>query len=69
MFGLKNRKFSFRAYMESLSTKMEMIVSFLAILELIRMERIKIEQDDLFCDITIDYLANDIAPIEDLALS
>ena len=38
-------------------------------LELIRMERIKIEQDDLFCDITIDYLANDIAPIEDLALS
>ena len=69
VFGLKNRKFSFRAYMESLSTKMEMIVSFLAILELIRMERIKIEQDDLFCDITIDYLANDIAPIEDLALS
>ena len=68
-YGLKNRKFSFRAYMERLNTKMEMIVSFLAILELIRMERIRIEQDDLFCDIMIDYLANDIAPIEDLALS
>ena len=68
-YGLKNRKFSFRTYMEKLNTKMEMIVSFLAILELIRMERIKIVQDDLFCDIIIDYLANDIAPIEDLALT
>ena len=68
-YGLLHRKFMFRAYMERLNTKMEMIVSFLAILELIRMERIRIEQDELFCDIRIDYLADDIAPIEELALS
>jgi len=68
-YGLKKKSFMFKAYMERLNTKMEMIVSFLAILELIRMERIKIEQDDLFCDIRIDYLATDIASIEDLALT
>ncbi|MCR5432015.1 MAG: segregation/condensation protein A [Lachnospiraceae bacterium] len=68
-FGLQNRTFMFRSYMDTLHTKMEVIVSFLAILELIRMERIKIEQDDLFSDIRIEYLANDIAPLEDLALT
>ncbi|MCR5521425.1 MAG: segregation/condensation protein A [Lachnospiraceae bacterium] len=68
-FGLKNRTFMFRSYMEKLGTKTEMIISFLAILELIRMERIKIKQDELFGDIRIDYLADDIAPLEELALT
>jgi len=67
-YGLINRHFSFRNYMSKLSSKMEMIVSFLAILELIRMGRVKICQEDLFEDIAIDYLANDIAPVEDIAL-
>lgn len=64
-FGLEQRRFSFRRYLDSHKTKSEMIVSFLAILELIKMGRIHIEQDQLFDDIMIDYLADDIAPVED----
>ena len=50
--------------MTSRKTKIEMIVSFLAILELIKMGRVKIKQDKLFDDITIDYLASDIVPLD-----
>ena len=64
-YGLNNRHFSFRKYMERQHTKSEMIISFLAILELIKMGRVKIYQEDLFDDITIDYLANDITPVEE----
>lgn len=64
-YGLKNRHFSFRYYMERMTTRMEMIISFLAILELIKMGRVHIEQDELFDDIKIDYLADDITPVED----
>lgn len=63
-YGVANRHFSFRKYMTSRKTKIEMIVSFLAILELIKMGRVKIKQDKLFDDITIDYLANDIVPLD-----
>lgn len=64
-FGLCNRHFSFRKYMERHKTKTEMIVSFLAILELIKMGRITICQETLFDDITIDYTATDIIPVEE----
>ncbi len=64
-YGVANKHFSFRKYMEKQHTKMEMIVSFLAILELIKMGRVQISQEELFDDITIDYLANDIAPVEE----
>lgn len=63
-YGVANRHFSFRKYMTSRKTKIEMIVSFLAILELIKMGRVKIKQDKLFDDITIDYLASDIVPLD-----
>ena len=65
-YGLKNRHFSFRNYMERQHTRMEMIISFLAILELIKMGRIRIRQDRLFDDIMIDYLADDITPVEEI---
>lgn len=65
MYGLANRHFSFRKYMERRHTKTEMIVSFLGILELIKMGRIRISQEELFDDIIIDYLANDITPVEE----
>ena len=64
-YGVANRHFSFRKYMERQHTKMDMIISFLAILELIKMGRVRIEQEELFDDITIDYLATDITPVED----
>lgn len=64
-YGLVNRHFSFRKYMERQHTKMDMIISFLAILELIKMGRVQISQEELFDDIIIDYLANDITPVEE----
>lgn len=64
-YGLCNRHFSFRKYMERQHTKMDMIISFLAILELIKMGRVMISQEELFDDIIIDYLANDITPVEE----
>ncbi|MCR5684667.1 MAG: segregation/condensation protein A [Lachnospiraceae bacterium] len=65
-YGLEQRHFSFRKYMERSHSRMEMIISFLAILELIKMGRIKIKQNRLFDDIIIDYLADDITPVEEI---
>ena len=46
--------FSFRDLLESQSTKMEIVVTFLAILELMNMGTIFISQDKIFDDIKID---------------
>ena len=46
--------FSFRDLLESQSTKMEIVVTFLAILELMKMGSIFISQDKIFDDIKID---------------
>jgi segregation and condensation protein A len=45
---------------------MEVIVTFLGILELIKIGRIKIEQDNLFDDINITYLVTDIIQMEEV---
>ncbi len=68
LFGLTNRHFSFRKYMESKKSKMEMIITFLAILELIKMGRIVIKQEAVFDDIIIDYMANDIVPVDEFSV-
>lgn len=65
IFGLSNRHFSFRKYMESRKTKIEMVITFLAILELMKMGRVKAVQKVMFDDITIDYLAEDIVPLDE----
>ena len=44
---------------------MEVIITFLAILELIKMGRVTISQEEIFDDIMIDYLANDIVELDD----
>lgn len=64
-YGLANRHFSFRKYMERQHTRMDMIISFLGILELIKMGRLTISQEVLFDDIIIDYLADDIMPVDE----
>jgi len=64
IYGLKNKHFSFRKYMESRKKKMEIIITFLGILELIKMGRIVISQDKIFDDIIIDYLADDIVVLD-----
>ncbi len=49
----KNGRFSFRALLEKQCGKMEVIVTFLVILELMKVGRIHIQQDDIFEDIII----------------
>jgi len=44
---------SFNKVLESAENKTEIIVSFLAVLELMRQREIVLEQDDLFGEITI----------------
>ena len=48
-----HRTFSFRKLLEKQNSKMEVIVTFLVILEMIRTGRIGIQQDDIFSDIII----------------
>ncbi|HHU72699.1 MAG TPA: segregation/condensation protein A [Clostridiales bacterium] len=64
-YGLKNRKFSFRHLLSTQHSRMEVVVTFLGILELIKMGRIRIEQECLFDDISITYLAEDIIHMEE----
>ena len=51
----KNGVFSFRDLLESQSTKVETIVTFLGILELMKIGVIQIKQEALFDDISITY--------------
>lgn len=64
-YGLLHKKFSFRSLMEEQHTKMEVIVTFLGVLELIKIGRINTCQECLFDDIIITYLASDIIQMEE----
>lgn len=65
-YGLLHKTFSFRSLMEAQSTRMEVIVTFLGVLELIKIGRIEISQEFLFDDIIITYLATDIITMEEV---
>lgn len=66
-YGLKHRRFSFRTYLESQTDKMEIIVTFLGMLELMKMGCLAISQRELFEDIEIEYLAEDITQLENFS--
>jgi segregation and condensation protein A len=53
-YALKHPSFSFRSLLEAQSSKMEVIVTFLAILELMKTGKILILQDHIFDDIKIE---------------
>ena len=57
LFIMKHKKFSFRELLERQHSKEEIIVSFLVILELIKVGRIKVKQDKINDDITITTVA------------
>lgn len=63
-YGLLHGTFTFRSLIEAQHTRMEIIVTFLGVLELIKISRIKIEQESLFDDIIITYLASDVIQME-----
>ena len=52
-YAVSHRQFSFRRLLEAQSSKMEVIVSFLAVLELMKTGKITITQKHLFDDIEI----------------
>jgi len=64
-YGIKHKVFYFRDLLEKQNSRMEIIVSFIGILELIRLGRLKIEQEHMFDDIKITYLASDIIDFEE----
>ena len=53
-YASSHKRFRFRNLLESQNSKMEIIVSFLAILELMKMGKITITQENLFDDIEIE---------------
>ena len=53
-FAREHKHFSFRALLEAQSSKVEIIVTFLAILELMKVGKIIISQENLFDDIEIE---------------
>jgi len=67
-FGLTKKKFSFRKLLEKQADKMDIIVTFLGILELIKMGTIFVTQKEIFDDIEIEYLADTVVPIEQFSV-
>lgn len=64
-YGLLHRKFSFRGLLESRSTKMEVIVTFLGVLELMKMGQVEIKQENLFDDILIEFIGDSITGFDE----
>ncbi len=57
MYVRTHKKFSFRALLEAQPTKMEIVVTFLVMLEMMKVGKIRIVQDNLFDDIMITSMA------------
>ncbi len=65
-YGLLHKTFRFTNLLEVSHSKMDLIVTFLGILELIKIGRIRIEQELVFDDIHITYLATDVIQMEEV---
>lgn len=55
-YANSHRQFSFRSLLEHQGSKMEVVVTFLVILELIKTGKIRVEQEELFEDIQVTVL-------------
>lgn len=64
-YALANRKFEFRSLLMEQHSKMDVVVTFLCILELMKIGRMYIVQNAIFDKIEIEYLADDIIDFED----
>lgn len=64
-YALTNKKFEFRSLLEEQHSKMDVVVTFLCILELMKIGRMYVVQDGTFDKIEIEYLADDIIDFED----
>ena len=64
-YALANKRFSFRALLMKQYDKMDVVVTFLCILELMKIGRMHVVQEEIFDEIEIEYLADDIIDFED----
>lgn len=58
-YAKQHQSFSFREMLEEQSSKMEIIVTFLGILELMKIGKLKILQENIFDDILITYIGEE----------
>ena len=65
-YGILHREFSFRNLLSTQSCKNELIVTFLCVLELIKLGNMQIVQEKQFDDIKITYLASDVIKVEEV---
>lgn len=63
-FAIKERHFSFKKLLEGQPGKMHTVVTFLAVLQLIKYGKIRISQEEIFGDIIIDSLEEEGTEIE-----
>lgn len=57
-YGLANKTFLFRKLLETSTSKIQVIITFLGVLELMKVGKLKIEQENIFDDIFITYVNN-----------
>lgn len=71
-YARKHRKFTFRQMLETARSKTEVVVTFLAVLELIKMGKISLRQESAFADMDIETIepegeeSLDLSGVEDL---
>jgi segregation and condensation protein A len=65
LYGLKHRTFRFRGLLMAQCGKMEVIVTFLGVLELMKMGQIQIQQSNIFDDIIITFVSNELESTDD----
>ena len=53
-YGMEHRIFDFKELLESQPTRMEIVVTFLAVLELLKMGRLQVTQEELFDEIQLE---------------
>lgn len=64
----KEQRFSFRGLLEKQKNKFEVVVTFLAVLELIKVGRIRLYQEEIFGDIEMETLPMDEKDLENIDL-
>ena len=67
-YGIKHKKCSFYRLINNRASKVEVIVTFLGILELIKMGRVLVTQEDTYGDIEVQFLAEDVVPVEQYSI-
>lgn len=57
-YAMSHRRFSFRSLLENQCSRVQVIVTFLSILELMKMGHIHVEQEELFDDISVEVVTD-----------